>query len=285
MKTRIVTHDGSFHADEIFATALIKKFVSEDVEIVRTRGDDDLKEATKDPNVWVVDVGRKHDESMRNFDHHQRSFTKTWEGTDIPFSSCGLVWKYLRDRGIIGSHYADEVIDSVEAALIRRVDMHDNRYAPMPQAVVFKLCNREESTMDDFLRALMIAEIHLEDSFIFAEKVRRNQCKLDNVKFLANGDIAVFDEEVATALSWVRKSTAAKVVVMPKEGVDTWSVRSVAGEDEGILTPFWWRGLAKEELRRVSGIKDLTFVHKAGYLAVVESKDSAVKIARVMLGD
>ncbi len=285
MTVKVVTHDGSFHTDEIFATALIKKFVTDDIELIRTRDKEKLRQATRDPEVWVVDVGRKHDDSMRNFDHHQRSFVKCWEGTDVPFSSCGLVWRYLRERGLISQHYSEEVINGVEEALIKRVDMHDNRYQPMPQAIMFKLCNREDSSMEDFERALMIAEIHLEDSFIFSAKKSANLSKLGEVELMFDGEVAVYDEEVSTAITWVRRNTNAKIIVMPKKGVDTWSVKSVAGEEEGILTPFWWRGLEENDLRKVSGIHDISFAHKAGFLAVVGSKASALEVAKQMLFD
>ena len=68
---KIITHDGQFHADEVFSIALIHIVLQEELPIVRTR-----KLTTEDidnPEIWVLDVGGKFDERKKNFDHHQNA--------------------------------------------------------------------------------------------------------------------------------------------------------------------------------------------------------------------
>ncbi len=81
----IIVHPGGVHLDEIIAAGLI----------CRERGDlpVERREPTNaelaDPEVWVVDVGRRHEPDLRNFDHHQF-------GEDAkPESAMSLVARYL----------------------------------------------------------------------------------------------------------------------------------------------------------------------------------------------
>ncbi len=63
---KIVTHNGPFHADEVFAIAALSIFFADqDVSIIRSR----------DPAIIaigniIVDVGMEYD-GERLFDHHQ----------------------------------------------------------------------------------------------------------------------------------------------------------------------------------------------------------------------
>ena len=63
------THDGRFHADEIFALAVLNLFHS-DLEIIRSRDEN----AYNNRDI-IVDVGHVYDPDNLIFDHHQRSFT------------------------------------------------------------------------------------------------------------------------------------------------------------------------------------------------------------------
>ena len=84
------THDGSFHADEVTACALLILFDLIDIEgIVRTR---DLK--VLETCEFVCDVGGIYDDSIKRFDHHQVGYKGS-------YSSAGMILKYLKDQKII----------------------------------------------------------------------------------------------------------------------------------------------------------------------------------------
>ncbi len=68
---RAATHDGTFHADEVFAIAALG-MLGEPLEVVRTRKPDELSAAD-----LRVDVGFKYDPAAGNFDHHQREFSRS----------------------------------------------------------------------------------------------------------------------------------------------------------------------------------------------------------------
>lgn len=89
MTKTIVTHDGTFHADEVTAIAIITQVIGEDYELFRSR----------DPEVWksadyLIDVGLRYDPEKNLFDHHQAKKVDTFSKQHIiPLSSCGMVYK------------------------------------------------------------------------------------------------------------------------------------------------------------------------------------------------
>ena len=78
------THDGTFHADEVTACALLCLFGLIEVDkIVRTRDPEVLARCQ-----YVCDVGGVYDPKIKRFDHHQVEY----QGF---FSSAGMILKYL----------------------------------------------------------------------------------------------------------------------------------------------------------------------------------------------
>src|ERR687885_1182144 len=84
---RVATHDGSFHADEVFAVAALS-LLGEPLEVVRTR--DEVAMAASDVRV---DVGFAADPATGDFDHHQRGGAGE-RPNGIPYASFGLVWRH-----------------------------------------------------------------------------------------------------------------------------------------------------------------------------------------------
>jgi hypothetical protein len=68
-KQLIITHPGSAHFDDVTAISLILAVFPE-VEFKIERREPSLKELNN-PDIWVVDVGDRHEPDKRNFDHHQ----------------------------------------------------------------------------------------------------------------------------------------------------------------------------------------------------------------------
>ncbi|KAG7384601.1 hypothetical protein PHYBOEH_009406 [Phytophthora boehmeriae] len=91
-KKYIGTHNGTFHCDEALAVSMLKllpKFAAHDV--LRTRDESKLSQCEA-----VVDVGGLYEPETLRFDHHQRSFTGTFdENRTTKLSSAGLVYKHF----------------------------------------------------------------------------------------------------------------------------------------------------------------------------------------------
>ena len=81
---KIITHSGSFQADDIFAVAILLLAVGES-EVVRTRDKDQIALAD-----YVVDVGMIYDPAQNRFDHHQPGGAGE-RPNGIPHASSGLV--------------------------------------------------------------------------------------------------------------------------------------------------------------------------------------------------
>lgn len=112
---KIAPHNGSFHADEVFAIATLL-LLDEPLEIVRTR--DEALMATCDLRV---DVGLRSDPATGDFDHHQRG--GAGERPDgIRYASFGLVWKHYGER-VCGDA---AVAAKVDEKLVQIVDANDN---------------------------------------------------------------------------------------------------------------------------------------------------------------
>lgn len=280
MKLKIVTHSGGFHSDELFAIALIKKYVSSNVTIVRTRDPDQLNKYLYDNKVWVIDVGGQHNDRLKNFDHHQSDFTSKWKDSDILFSSCGLVWSYLKKSGHL-SGYSRWVISEIENKLIKKIDLHDNGRTRWSQAIMFKLFNREKQDDEQFFSALQMAELHLENSIYFICKEEANRLRIDLHEYEADGDIVVVEDGGFNIVPTISTLTDAKVIVESKISEEGWSVQSI---DSSIVTPIAWRGLSGDQLEFASGIEGLVFAHRSGHLVKAKSKEVAIEAAKSMLG-
>ena len=111
----IATHDGSFHADEVFAVAALS-LLGEPTQVVRTRDPEMLKAAD-----LRVDVGFRDDAQTGDFDHHQRGF-EAGRPNGVRYASFGLVWREFGVR-ICGGDA--EVAAAVDETLVQTVDAND----------------------------------------------------------------------------------------------------------------------------------------------------------------
>ena len=70
MKTQlIITHPGTAHFDEVTAIAFIL-VKNKDTKFRIARREPTPAELA-DPEIWVIDIGLRHEPAQRNFDHHQ----------------------------------------------------------------------------------------------------------------------------------------------------------------------------------------------------------------------
>lgn len=94
----VITHSGSFHCDEVLAFAMIRYLYGSAV-VIRTRDETVISKYAGRADTFVVDVGGVFDAQTRQYDHHQSTFTETFdERSTIRLSSSGLVYKYHGDE-------------------------------------------------------------------------------------------------------------------------------------------------------------------------------------------
>lgn len=296
---KVVTHDGTFHTDEVFAIALLKKFVNSNLEIIRTRDENILDEAREDKRTFLVDVGRTYDYNMKNFDHHQREFNKVWENEEILFSSCGLIWDFLKKRGYL-KKYSKYTLSNIEKKLIKKIDAHDNGQFFWSISNMIKICNRENNTMEDFNKALLIARTYLDNIFY-------QECHSDKLNDVFQKDLQcynnnkIFVSSISNNSSFLKhlsQKTNALVLIYEQkdtENTSRWYSKAITKQKFcdiernncifSALAPESWRGLSDNELKVKTGMKSVVFVHKTGYLCVSRNKKTAINMANVMLNN
>ncbi len=65
----IITHPGSAHFDDVTAVSLILTVNAD--RLFRIERREPTQAELDNPDVWVVDIGGRHEPDKRNFDHHQ----------------------------------------------------------------------------------------------------------------------------------------------------------------------------------------------------------------------
>lgn len=116
----IVTHDGVMHADEVFAVAFLKLLYSNISHFIKRTRDKELINRSKlKHDTFVIDVGKKYNSNLNNFDHHQKEYTGTR-------SSFGLVAEKYKYEFIKKFHTDMETFQHFEKELIKPIDDWDN---------------------------------------------------------------------------------------------------------------------------------------------------------------
>lgn len=166
MTTKIVTHHRFFNLDEIAAIALLDKFMlNGDFTVERTRDEKLLSKYKEDKSVFVLDVGSDYDASKLNFDHHQ-NIKETWDNGE-QYSSCGLIWKWLKEQGKL-SELSNNEIMKFESSFIRKVDAQDNGVKAFPEMKFVAMSNRnhhDNNIIDGhFMRTLGLVRNYIDIS-------------------------------------------------------------------------------------------------------------------------
>ena len=283
-KITIAVHDGMFHADDVFATAILKK-IYPNLKVIRTRDKDILEKVD-----MRVDVGGKYSARSGNFDHHQEGSPNREGG--LPYSSCGLIWKHF-GRKIVNS---DEAFSHIDKKLIEFIDASDN-------GVGFS---------NDTVRVYSIASVVSSFNQIWNEKKSEKKCFDEAVKLVSK----ILDREIEKANSIsdgnkivkeALKKAEKHFVVLPKAGLPKdliladknmkftifpsdrgdWIASAVSVEEKGFerrhYFPKAWAGLIDEDLEKVSGIMGAEFCHKHRFISTAKTKEAVIEMVKKAL--
>ena len=286
----IVTHDGKFHADDIFACAIITLTLDREGEsytIVRTRDENVIKKAD-----YVVDVGGVHDVTTKRFDHHQPGGAGV-RVNKIPFAAAGLTWNTY---GEILAGSAEAAAD-VDATLIQCIDADDNGYSllDLKQGIrpfrlqetlyAFRPTWKEEQDFDTpFLKKL----VPLAREIISREIIQANDRALAVTEVRKAYDAAKDKRIVVLATNYPFQGTLTSLpeplYAINERPTGGFKVEAVAkGPNTFELRkplPESWAGLRSNELAKVSGVPDAIFCHNGRFMAVAGSKEGALALAQ-----
>jgi len=286
----IVTHSGSFHTDDVFAVATLI-LVFPDARIQRSRD-----QSVIDAADVAVDVGRIYDPTSLRFDHHQTGNVGTHDN-GIPYASFGLVWKEFGER-IAGGR---EVAAAIEEKLVMPIDAPDNgisicepRYERvMPYTIgdfiysYTDYSDKSEAYLHEaFMKGVYIARDLLQREIAKAQERVDALIKMRAVVEAApDKKIIILDEDLPWEEALVSVAEAVYVIYPRREG--NWGVKGVPvalkGFERRKLLPEEWAGLEGENLKRITGIPDAVFCHKDRFLAVADSMNGALALARTAL--
>ena len=200
MATLVIIHAGGAHKDELIALGLVASLG--DFLWVERR--DPTEEELQNPDVWVLDVGMRHEPELRNFDHHQlprdavptcaASLVADHLGVDLSVLSWWDLLKVLDSKGpkvaakFIGLEWLPmELISPMDRYLIKTVSestvvpqwvvyfMKDVVTSAKEEAALFikeyALCNKHVSAFTD-ADGIQSIQFHQKGSPLVMSKVR-----------------------------------------------------------------------------------------------------------------
>ncbi|MCB1068068.1 MAG: MYG1 family protein [Simkania sp.] len=278
------THNGSFHADEVTACALLILFDHIDLDkVIRTRDLHALRTCD-----YVCDVGGMYEPTIRRFDHHQLDYHG-------PLSSAGMILKYLKDEKVI----KDKLFQYLNRSLVMGVDAIDNGKTTTMvghcsfSAVIANFVpirhNVDENVMDEaFFQAVDFTLGHLSrlvDKFHYIQECR----EVIKREMDKNQTVMIFEESMPwmeTFFDLKGEKHPAAFLIMPSG--KQWKLRGIPPSYEKrmqvrIPLPKEWAGLIDDELKDKTGIPGAVFCHKGRFISIWETKEDALKALEITL--
>lgn len=271
----IITHSRTFHIDEIMAIALLKTYIDSDFKIIRTRDSEVIKKHQENSEDFVIDVGFNYNHNMKNFDHHQKSFSESWNNGNL-LSSCGLIWNYLKKEKILHQKMNKDMMRLIEDNLIKKVDDHDNGVKTFNELSFITMYNRnhhDPKVMDRQFNRALTAAIDYYHNFLSYLKSQLNDKKILD-KAIKDAGCKEFislkqNVDCMTHLS----ETDYKIVILP-HSKGKFIIKAVSEKNDKfnyrVRMPKAWRGKKDKELEIDSGIKNLEFCHKTGFMCILK---------------
>ena len=282
-----ITHSGTMHSDEVFATAFLSLYLG-DIKVYRSKGDD-LLEVNTDSIIY--DIGRGE------YDHHQIDAEKRDNG--ITYSSFGLLWKKFGKDYLEKNNYdnIDLLFDGIDKDLVEGIDADDNGFFPKIDANykvktlpnIIKIFNPSydsgEKEQEQFLNACNLAKIILEEEIIYINGKVISDKKVDEI--INNSDTSkgyLYLEEYIPfedAIMANPKGEGILFVAYPSNrgGYAIKTVGKNANDRTARrLFPEEWKGLEGQELEKVSNIKGLRFCHSGRFIVNCKDYDSMIKV-------
>lgn len=286
----LATHNDRFHADDVFAMAVLKLYYGKNIKkVYRTRDEEIIKKAD-----IVFDVGNIYNSKRNRFDHHQGGGAGEREN-GIPFASFGLVWKKFGVK-ICGS---SKIANAIDEKLVSVIDAGDNGYSIFdlkdkniePYSIdrlfyIFGATWKEKENYDKaFKEVVKLAEKILEREIVYTKH------KIDAIPKVKEAYKKTFDKRVLVLEKYmpfsdfVKENKQILFVIYPNKKDSFFRLNTVSDElfKNRRDLPKAWAGLVNEELEKVTGIKGAKFCHRNLFLAVGETKEVAIKLAELAL--
>ena len=291
-KITVATHNGKFHADEVFAAAVLQLFYKNqaELEINRTR-DSEIYTKTD----FCLDLGREYDPETKRFDHHQEDGAGEREN-GVPYATAGLIWKHY-GRALCENN--EKVWLKIDEDLFQIIDAGDNGYdefvsksgklKPFGVNTVINVFNptwQEGSEIEDihFTEAVAVARriierkiSHVMGAVEAEDLVKGAYGKAEDKRIIVLPQFYPWKEVLS-------QKDEPLFVIYPGPNndyrVEAVPVEDAEGFERRILFPEGWRGKEVNELAQVSGVEEAFFCHRAGFLSATRTLESAIELTR-----
>lgn len=282
----IVTHNGNFHADDVFSVAALKKIFSS-FNLIRTR---DLAIISKAD--IVIDVGGEYNPDTNRFDHHQRGGAGE-RNNGIPYSSFGLIWQKY---GLEICQGNQDVANSVDAELVSTIDAIDCGHVKgvstgisLSQTIsMFNPTWQEDSHFDDCFNEAVDFALRVLTRFIASASsgINAKEIVANAIENSVDPRVIVLEKYTPWKRTVHALSDEALYIVYPSE-TGQWRIQTVPAElgsfDDRKPLSKAWAGLADEALQAVTGISDAMFCHNGLFIAGTKSFEGTMKMAAMAL--
>lgn len=269
----VLTHGGKFHADDVFATALLK-ILKPDVKVQR------VFEVPKDFTGLAFDIGRGR------FDHHQENSEVRPNG--VPYAAFGLLWREVGQEVLQAGCTPEEAEKEAvrfDEHFIQPLDEDDNTGCGNQLAGIIGAFNPawdSDRTPDEcFAEAVDFAGIVLRKKLEGIFSVQRARALVEEALSKAEDKIVVLPHFAPWKAVLVPSDAVFVVYPSQRGGFNAQVIPADFDSDASKCDfPQAWAGKENEELQRISGIPTLHFCHKGRFLVSAVTQEDAVQACK-----
>lgn len=270
------THNGKFHADDVFSAALLL-YLNPEIRIFRGN------RVPEDFAGIVFDIGRGR------YDHHQKDSRIRENG--IPYAAFGLLWEEL-GADILG----EELAEKFDESFVQPLDNNDNTGEKNELASLIGSFNpawdSEDNNDEAFFQAVSVAGMILDHKFErYLGNERADQrvnelLKAKEEQSLENTEdsrILVLPEFVPCQKRLSETQIAFVIFPSNRGGYCIQPQKKEYSMNYKCSFPSEWLGLEGEELVQVTGLESASFCHKGGFLMTMGILEDALEACRISL--
>ena len=282
-----ITHNGTMHADEVFATAFLHLYKKE-IKVFRTNS---LKNDDNQQDCIIYDIGRG------KYDHHQIDAEK--RENQIPYSSIGLLWREFGKDFLEKNNYPEieQMHETIDKDLIEGIDADDNGVFPKIDSTfkvktipsIIKMFNpsfeSSENERNQFLKAVKLAEMIFKEELSYIKgKILAEKKVLEYLNtYDEKNNYFILEEYLPYEETLLKNEKYNKIefVAFPSNrgGFAIKTVpKSFQDHNPRKAFPESWAGLENEELEIVSNIKGLRFCHSGRFIVNCKDINTVLKV-------
>lgn len=261
LPNKAVTHNGRFHADDVFSAALLK-ILNPEINISR------VSSVPENFDGIVFDLVNGA------FDHHNANMK--YRDNGVPYASFGLLWNEYGHTLV-----PESAVKIFDESFIQPLDSQDNYGGNNMLCRVITQANPKWDSSDNpdecFFKVMEFAKFILLNEIESMKSTERATTIVKDA--LANQTNGIVTLSVGVPWKAILIPEPVYFVIYPstRGGFNAQAVpKSIESNECKIYFPEKWRGQT-DDLMKFSGISDLTFCHSSGYLVATNSIEAAVK--------